>query len=684
MKKLIFILILLMMMGSASAFESDVQSSPDVSTSTATIWATLKTFTHSPESDEIMDLYQVKFDMSHSSASDRAITYAILAKSGSRAEVELAQVALIHPAGQTITYTLNLNPEDFEEFMGEDVVVRIRTSKHVTWTGSIYVSNASSSAYVIAPVTLISPANNSYVNTTQFYFSIPSAGNVELYVDNEEMAGYYSSYAGTLSIPSNMAQGNHSWYMRFKPAGSTEWEYTDPWYLTYDTIAPTIIDTDVLSNDVVAQGNDIVFNVKFQEANVDTVEYYVDSGDGYELVDTKYADGWFNSTISTSGMVGSTIRAKYVITDRVGYMVTYEKSFDIVIDAVEIRVYDEVTGVQILPNQIKLYNQDISKIGAINETTKLSTVAYAGLNSQKYIVNAIADGYYVRSSVVMVDTTTSTAIDMYLIAEGENVIYEKFTIANSYGEFENSDYIIRLDKPVGDSTVTVFKSYFDFNGIASTYLMTNDAYILYIISPTATYNYGWLTPDADGEIKINVNKFAFSTIEDWISYTYNEGNETVSFNYESSKEIESASFIIVKDGTEVFNSAATTDTGSFTYTINNVEGIYNVQININTVDGFTFTRNSVLQIGKGVSIDPFPEDYTLAFKSLVIFAFITLGVLALSSYRFDLACGFAAAVYAVAVYQEWCIGNIFTVSLIGIIAFAAIVGFHKKQKRSVY
>jgi hypothetical protein len=376
--------------------------------------------------------------------------------------------------------------------------------------------------------------------------------------------------------------------------------------------------------------------------------------------------------VATSGY---TISIRNVYSN--GYLVP-----GVPIEQLEIYVYDESTGLDITPTNVKIYNESISYNADINELLNVSTLEYTNISSGKYIIQVAADGYYSRQSIVDVNIYLTSEINVYLPSEDETVIYDNFKLIDNTLTYDYNEVILQLDKPMPNGTETAFSTYFDYAGTTATYLIATDQYILKIITPDNTINYGWLTPDSDGEVIIVLNQYVFAdAFDDWIQYNYAESNESVSFEYETNG-ISNASMVVLNGSTVVYNTIAYTDSGSFTYVIEG-DGIYYVHIIVNTEYGLQFIKNSVIEIGEAQTLEPFPDSYTLALKSILVMFMIVAGVLGLASYRTDLAGMWCGGFYAFAVYQEWCYGNILTVSLIGIVSFAAIVKFHRKDNRSV-
>lgn len=543
--------------------------------------------------------------------------------------------------------------------------------------------------YPEVEVTLTSPASGSYIADNTLSFNISGMGNFSaiVYIDSSAVwSGTVS--AGINQITPSISQSSHSWYV---VASATVEEETvsdtsATWTFTYDTIDPSPSSVVIIPEAAnIAAGTLVNTNIRWSDTNFDYAQFYVNYGSGFVLEDSiNFASSlqWFNTSIDTTGYIGETITWKQVAYDEAGNSYIYSDSFAVVLNALNIYVYDETTGAQILPSNVVVYNEDISQEATISGITKVASLTYTNLTTGKYIVNVAAEGYYTRRAIMMVDVTSLSEMNVYLPSTNETIIYGNFKLSDNTRIYEPTDIILRLDKPMPIGTETIFSSYFDFAGSTATYMIASDQYILYIITPTATYNYGWLTPDPDGQIDININRFTFETVEEWIQYTYNESQAGVSFSYSSTEPISAAYMIVNKNGVEDYNATATTTSGQFTYLFSE-EGIYTIEVRVISEDNPQFIRNSVVQVGAGKTINPFPEGYTLALKSVVVAFIIVVGMLASSSYRADLSCMYGASVYAFAVYQDWCIGNAYTVSIVGIIAVAAIVKFQRKNDRSV-
>lgn len=692
-KTLVVLFLIMLSAYPAAAWDVDEKSSTGAFSTQSGTYVLAKTLTHTVDSERSLQAFQIQYVVyTTSSTNYRAHWVKVTAQVAGGPETTLSDT--YHSVkGESTVQTRNYN---FEAAKGQTVTIRVYLHRDGSYSPAYYslIKNVYSRAYIIEyppeiTATAIT-ADNAYSNTLSYSISGIGTPAYTLYVDDVPVKTGSANW-GTNSISLSglgISQGVHTWYVNASSTqiGQTVYSNTATRNFTYDNINPAVTDS-VISPDVglVAVGNSVSISAKWSDTNMKEVKWYVDTGAGYSLISTTSVSNgeWHNKTISTSGHVGKTIRWQQVGYDQTGNTYTFQGQFIVILDAVQIYVYDEATGTQILPTQIRFFDESLSRTATINSTTKIGTVSYAGLtNNAKYVVTTSADGYYTRSAIVQVNLGTLSRLDVYLVNESDAAIFQKLKLATSNNVYSNSEYIVRLTKPVANSTATVFETYFDFNGIASTFLIANDAYILTVISPTETYNYGWMIPDPDGEVSIVIGEFALDEVEDWIAYTYTESNESVSFEYLSSKAISNASMIITRNGIEAYNTSASTTAGSFTYMFED-NGVYLISCTVNAADGSTFIKKSAIETGGSTKLDAFPDSYSIMAKSVIVMFVLLIGVLGLSSYRSDLACIYGAGLYAVAVYNEWCYGNILSVIIIGIIAVAAIIKFQKKHSRSV-
>jgi hypothetical protein len=541
-------------------------------------------------------------------------------------------------------------------------------------------------------VNLTSPADNSYINHSNFTFNITGSADINAILYIDDVARWNDTSITNITSTANISgltEGSHQWYVNASATGNntTVYNNSDVWTFTYDVTDPnsSIVDVSPDTNNV-ANETTVQTNIKWSDANLKNASFYVDTGSGYTLNETTTftLSNWFNTTIDTTGLVGNVVSWKQVAYDEAGNSYTYSDSFNVIESELNIYVYDEKTGEQILPESVVVYNENLSREATIAETTKVASLGYEGLESAKYIVSVDADTYYQRNSIVNVDITSLTELNVYLPSENETVIFDKFILSDNTNTYEESNCVLRLDKPLPNGTDTVYSTYFDFDGTASTYLIAADQYLLYIETPDKTINYGWLTPDSDGEININLQDITYNKYyNDWLDYAFISDNETqtISLEYDSEYPVNDVLFTVQSKDEELYNSSMDTDTGSFTF-VTGADGEYIASVEIDTPDE-TFNRDWVVTFGNPDQVQFFPDSYPDWLKSVIVLCIIIAFALALSAYRADLAAVSTALIYGAGVYNDWVPGNEYTVSIIAIIAVGALIKFQRKHERSI-
>lgn len=540
------------------------------------------------------------------------------------------------------------------------------------------------------PTVFITPntENNSVTGNLQYSVSGFGLMNATMFIDGVSQ-GTEPIASGTNTYYPIVSQGTHTWYVNVSSEynGEIAYNQTDSLLFIFDTIDPSILSSTIDPNyEKIANGTIVSIGIEWYDVNLKNASFFVDYGSGYVLEDNitfSGTSGWFNTSIDTTGYTGENISWYQIAYDEAGNNYTYSDSFLVILDQLSIYVFDESTGNSILPGQVRIYNTESSHFASINTETNVSTLSYNSVDSGKYIVSVTKDGYYARNSIIDVDITTLSELNMYLIDENQTVIYDQFNLIDYTRNYDYNDVIIRLDKPLTDGTQTVFSSYFDYAGTTATYLIATDQYILYIITPDSTISYGWLTPDADGEVDIVVNNYELTTSEEWLDYDYSFTESSLSFDYVSSKTIDQASLNISLDGVNIYSVSSESDSGSFLYNSFTQNGTYFVSIQVTAEDGTEFLKQEYKEIGDGEKVDLFPTSYSLLMKSVVVVLIMVTGVLVLSSYRFDLAAIWIASLYGLSVSQEWIYGNTITVAVMSLLCLAALVKFHRKQNRLV-
>jgi hypothetical protein len=523
----------------------------------------------------------------------------------------------------------------------------------------ISVSSETESIKITQPaqiaIDLIAPGNNTFTNSSDLSFNVSGTGdcNATIFL-NGNISWVGNVTTGTNEANVDIPDGVYSWYIN----GSATTEYntadntSEIWQFTYDSISPVASIKDInpdYSN--VANGTIVQTNIKWTDANLDYARFYVDYGSGYTLNDSitfSSSSQWFNTSIDTTGHTGDTISWYQIAYDEAGNSYTYSDSFNVVVNALNIYVYDETTSESILPSNVVIYNEDISKEATISETTNISSLSYDGLSSDKYIVRVSADGYYSRRSILYVDIESLAELDVYLPSEDETVIFDQFALTDNTGSYDEGDCIIRLDKPLVDGTDTVFSSYFDFDGVASTYLIASDQYILYVETPDRTISYGWLSPDADGVIDIIISNTPVGEIEEWLNYSLTHDDDgVISFSYESNLAIDNVNFWVnASNGTNLYSASSSSDIGSFTYTGSN-DSTYYASFSALSESGKTVDITRVITFtGSGVQDDLLnflPEDAPDWLYNLIGGSIVVISVLMFGQFRMDVGCVISAS-----------------------------------------
>ena len=536
-------------------------------------------------------------------------------------------------------------------------------------------------------VNLTSPTNNSYVNDNNFTFSINGTGplNATIFIDSVD------SWNGSVSVGNNTKQisiteGEHSWYVNAS-ADDTVFNNSEQWNFTYDITAPTAAETILNPSGDVIENNTFYVSTRWTDIALKNGSFYWNNGSGWNLDVAAGLSGtsdWQNNSFNTTGYLGDTIQWKQESYDQAGNLQNVTGSFEVVNSALDIYVYDESNQTQILPSDVTVYDANASYAATISNSTKIASVDYNSLNeSGKYIVSVDAEGYYSRKGIVYVDRVGLSQLDIYLPSESKSVIYDVFEIEDNTATYDYSDLILRLDKPLPNGTDTVYQSYLDFDGKAATYLIADDSYLLYIITPDSTLNFGWLNPDPDGTIEIVLQEVELQDYyDDWlqVEVTFNNDTRLINLEYESDTSISSANFSILKDGVEVYNATAATITGSFNYNAVD-DGSYIVQFDIVRTDGETFSNAWTYRYGT-VDVDFLPENTPQWLSNLIVAAAALMSLLAFGSYRADMAAILSVGIIGLGSVFGWIDIPAVALSLLILVAASAVINFQRKEERT--
>lgn len=544
--------------------------------------------------------------------------------------------------------------------------------------------------------TLTSPINNIYTQHNNFTFNITgnfTSANATLFIDSSER------WNGSVSIGSNTAhnitltEGMHSWYINATAtaAGNTTYNQSSNASFYYDISNPTI-PTVQINPDYATISDGTIVNINLSWADnlqLKNGTFYIDTGSGYSEDSNTTLSGtsdWFNTSINTSGMVGNVITWKQDVYDQAGNNYTYSDSFYVALPSLLIYVYDESTGESVLPSDVTVYNEDVSRSATINGSTNISTLDYGNFTTGKYIVRVSADGYYTRRSIALIDIETISSLNVYLPDVNETVIFDQFILTDNTLLYELSNCIIKLDKPLPNGTDTVFSSYFDFDGVASTYLIATDQYILYIETPDSVISYGWLTPDADGQIEIVITDPIEDLLDDWLSYSLTKSDAgSISLSYVSEVDIGTAVFYVnTTEGATMYTASISANSGSFTYAAD-VNESYWVSFTVDNVDGDVKTITRLIfwneEGVQPVRMPLLPDGAPDWFYNLLSVGTVLIVILLFSQIRADTACVIGAAFSGLFWYWGWMKVSGIVIAVAALIAIAAIM--YKSRREGI-
>lgn len=569
--------------------------------------------------------------------------------------------------------------------------VRKYTATEPTWA-----ADGEEQPYFLNPDinTTLSAPINTYTSNNNFTFNIAgnfSSANATLYIDAIEK--WNGSITTGLNTAYNiiLTEGLHSWYINATAtvSGNTTSNVSSSASFYYDISDPTVTTANINpSYSIISEGSIVNMNLSWSDnLQLKNGTFYVNTGSGYSETDNTTLSGtsdWFNTSIDTSGLSGHSVSWYQIAYDQAGNSFNYSGSYSVVLGALSIHVFDETTGDPVLPSDVKVYNDDISRTASINGSTNISSINYDGFTSGKYIVSIIADDYYTRRSIVQIDIETLSSLNIYLPSENETTIFDQFVLVDNTLMHELSECIIRLDKPLPNGTDTVYSSYFDFDGVASTYLIATDQYILYIETPTSVISYGWLTPDADGQINIVITDPITDVLDDWLSYSVTKlDTGSITLNYESDIDIDTASFYLnTSAGAVLYTASISTDSGSFTYSADVNESYYlsftatSQSGDIKTVTRFIFWNEGGIQPER---LPLLPDGAPDWFYNLLSVGVIIICVLLFSQVRADAACIIGASFSGLFWYWGWLKISGVVIAVIALIAIAAVMYKSKRE-----
>jgi len=348
-------------------------------------------------------------------------------------------------------------------------------------------------------------------------------------------------------------------------------------------------------------------------------------------------------------------------------------------NAVVISAYNEINETQLNISDFIIYNENQSISSGIVIDGDYYVYSNQFTELGQYIASIDAQGYYQRN-IIVENSYIPFIANTYLIPEDEIVIYNTFKIITNAAEYDYDKLILRIDKPLSNSTDIIYSSYFDFQGTTATYLLPDENYLLYIITPDETINYGWLTPDADGLIEIGLHGITIDSYsDDWYGYSYYVSGEMINLEYSSLDTISTAHFIVSNSTTEKYNVIAETDSGSFNYVIESNETL-NVYFELIRADGTKISDFWIIP-GSEAEKTVFPESYPQWLKNSVVTALAILCILGFSSYRVEVGMALGVGIVSVAyLWGEYEI-NESTGYTVALLAFIVIIEFVIQQRK---
>jgi hypothetical protein len=232
---------------------------------------------------------------------------------------------------------------------------------------------------------------------------------------------------------------------------------------------------------------------------------------------------------------------------------------------------------------------------------------------------------------------------------------------------------------------TVFSSYFGFDGSCGTYLIQSDVYRLVIHAPDGTeYAYGWLYPDPDGTMDITISSGSgIDMVTKWLTTTLTVDDEadSITYYYDSDKDVELATFTITEDDEVVQSYNVTSDSETFVYSSDSSRHVYLLTVEITTNDGDSYEVTYPITLNEE-NLSPFPTSYPDWFKQAIVSIVAVLFILGFSSFRADVGCLGAAGIFSVAYMFEWFPLSLTALFGIILIAMAAAIKFKRKQDRT--
>ena len=283
-----------------------------------------------------------------------------------------------------------------------------------------------------------------------------------------------------------------------------------------------------------------------------------------------------------------TYRTKGIIDEvRIYNHALSEDEIKAMYEALRIDVKDEVSGEEILPSNVSVFNFDTSaSINAqIDNVTKDAILFHSDISSLGYglcFVTIEASNYYERKLSANLAEETLIEKTAWLPPTSADIILETFKLEDYTGKFPPGTSILRICKGVSGGATTVFEHFFDAFGYVDVYLILGDTYYLVVYNPVTSEEkvLGYFYPASSATITIRDVSFPLAKYSRYINWTVFYDNSSITVAWETvSGTLNYFSVSITNESNaEVFSYNSTAQNGSITFIHNDATQNYIVHI----------------------------------------------------------------------------------------------------------
>ncbi|WP_456477599.1 DUF2341 domain-containing protein [Geoglobus ahangari] len=516
-------------------------------------------------------------------------------------------------------------------------------------------------------VNLVSPANNSFLNTSSvnFVFNINGTADsftAKLFIDGQQKWNGSAS-VGDNTVTLTVADGQHSWYVEVTGYNSTAnvTKVTETWYFTVDGNPPSVVTADYQG--AINAGELLVINISWSDAvGLDRGEFYVKENGTWTLKNSTTFSGtqaWFNVTYSDT--VNKTIiEFKQVVYDVAGHNATYSATVAVVktlligngTKAYYFRFVDEL-GEIINPTEleyIKFISMSLGKVYVLENATAVTyrtnithdeiRVEFKYKGTQTIVTRDfetdILDLLQEPGSVYLIEIPNSSVLPFYeqiLYSSTNKPVIVKNTITGAYIAAARTKYTYQDALMLPAYTVSGMYYLYTFDNGQTVLLGTIEGTRSVMInldilqSLTKSYSINILGDD------VSISKEFNNTLKIYYSNQKNDNQKVIVRIYNYS------------DGTLLFNHTETVSPNEFTlyfdYTTLNVSNstLFKIEIEATKTDGSTKTTTRLFDLnGNSGQVDPalvvlvslsfalFGLTLTASRYALGVFGIISLGV----------------------------------------------------------